>query len=173
MNFIRLVSENDKMFNTAIELYKNSFPKHEQRSHNSQYKILNYEEYHFDLIYDNDLFVGIILYWEAQNFLYVEHFCINTETRNKKYGQRALELLNDSNKTVILEIDPPTDEISLRRKGFYNRIGYKENDYKHIHPPYNNKYIGHELVIMSYPNLINQSEYNEFEVYLKNKVMAN
>ena len=28
--------------------------------------------------------------------------------------------------TVILEIDPPTDPVSIRRKGFYERCGYRD-----------------------------------------------
>ena len=34
------------------------------------------------------------------------------------------------------EIDPPTGDISRRRKGFYERGGFVENPYPHIRPPY-------------------------------------
>ena len=43
------------------------------------------------LVYDNSL-VGIILYWETLNYIYIEHFCIEPNMRNKKYGENALEL---------------------------------------------------------------------------------
>ncbi len=91
--------------------------------------------------------------------------------RNQRYGQRALELLREKEKTIILEIDPPIDKISIRRKSFYERVGYKENPFKHIHPPYHKENKAHTLVIMSYPNLLSKTEYNEFNLYLKNKVM--
>ena len=171
MKFVRLLSKDDKMFNDAIILYKKSFPSHEQREIESQKEILNDEEYHFDLIYDNDTFIGIVLYWETLNYIYIEHFCIEPNMRNKKYGETALELLKKKNKTIILEIDPPIDEISIRRKSFYNRVGYKENTFNHIHPPYNNLNSGHVLSVMSYPNLLSQIEYDNFNLYLKNRVM--
>ncbi len=54
MKFIRLLSKDDKMFSEAMKLYGKSFPSHEQREIESQKEILKDEEYHFDLIYDND-----------------------------------------------------------------------------------------------------------------------
>ena len=60
---------------------------------NLKKEILKDEEYYFDLIYDNDSFVGIILYWETSNYIYIEHFCIEPNMCNKKYGEKALELL--------------------------------------------------------------------------------
>lgn len=98
MNFIRLLSKDDKMFNEAMILYQKSFPCHEQRRMESQIEILNDKEYHFDLIYDNNSFVGIILYWETLNYIYIEHFCIEHNMRNKKYGENALELLKKKEK---------------------------------------------------------------------------
>lgn len=56
--------------------------------------------------------------------------------RNKQYGQKTLSLLAKQGKTLILEIDPPKDDISKRRKGFYERCGFTENFFTHIHPPY-------------------------------------
>lgn len=171
MKFIRLLSKDDKMFNDAIMLYPKSFPYHEQRKIESQKEILSDKEYNFDLIYDNDNFIGIILYWETLDYIYIEHFCIEPNMRNKKYGENALELLKKKNKTMILEIDPPIDEISIRRKLFYTRVGYKENTFNHIHPPYSKFNKGHSLSVMSYPDFLTQVEYNNFNSYLKNRVM--
>lgn len=173
MRFERLISEKHEMYKKAIELYRISFPLHEQREENSQVNLLNDEEYHFTLVYDDDVFVGLILYWETQGFVYVEHFCILPEMRSKKYGQKALGLLGKSGKTVILEIDPPIDTISVRRKGFYERSGFVENPYPHVHPPYHEGNIGHNLVIMSFPDRITQNEYDFFKYYLDHRVMEN
>ena len=49
------------------------------------------------------------------------------------------------------EIDPPSDDISIHRKSFYERCGFKENAFSHVHPPYHKGNTGHELVIMSSP----------------------
>lgn len=101
MRLVRLRRSNDEMFNNAMELYKMSFPAHEQRKPSSQAKIMGSKEYQFNLIYDEGQFVGILLCWEAEDFIYVEHFCIHPEMRNKRYGQRALELLNRQGKQLF------------------------------------------------------------------------
>lgn len=173
MHFTRIVSEQDSHYTEAMALYGISFPPHEQREAASQKAILRDEAYHFDLIFDGERFVGEILYWETENFLYIEHFCINTELRGQRYGQQALELLSERGKTVILEIDPPVDDISIRRKGFYERAGYKANPFAHVHPPYHRGNEGHALVVMSQPEPLTEAAYQDFARYLRERVMAN
>ncbi|MEI3140799.1 MAG: hypothetical protein V8S34_04075 [Lawsonibacter sp.] len=50
----------------------------------------------------------------------------------------------------MLEIDPPVDELSIRRKGFYERAGFWANPFLHVHPPYR-PHSGHPLTVMTYP----------------------
>lgn len=76
-------------------------------------------------------------------------------------------------KTVILEIDPPNDDVSVRRKAFYERAGYRANPFEHIHPPYHSEYKGHRLVVMTCPTAISENEYKNFNSYLENVVMKN
>ena len=171
MIFERLTDAQHPMYHTAMALYQKSFPLHEQREAPLQESILHHTDYHFTLAYDRKQFVGLVLYWETPDFLYVEHFCILPELRNRHYGQRILAALSKQNKTIILEIDPPTDEISVRRKGFYERCGFAENPYPHVHPPYHRGNHGHELVIMSCPESITPEKYAAFRRYLSDEVM--
>lgn len=171
MEFQRLTSPADSRFDTSMELYQNSFPPHEQRTAASQRKILEDSEYHFELIYEGTLFVGLLLYWQTDAFIYVEHFCIVPVLRGHGYGQAALACLSRAELPVILEIDPPVDETSIRRRAFYLRAGYSENAFPHIHPPYHAGTEGHPLEIMSYPRRITSAEYEQFQLYLKNTVM--
>ena len=174
MKFKRLTSAAGADFEPAFDLYGVSFPIHEQRLIESQRSIMTHPEYLFDLIYDDSgEWCGDMLYWETADFIYVEHFCILPERRGQRCGQRALELLGEKGKTVILEIDPPSDKTSVRRKGFYERCGYHANPFAHVHPPYRAGFDGHghRLVIMSYPRELSQDEYDRFNEYLKNVVM--
>ena len=171
MRFDRITDTQHEMYKKAMELYANSFPMHEQREAKSQAAILGDSEYHFALAYDDDTFVGEALYWEWDGYIYVEHLCILSEMRNKAYGGKVLELLAAENKKVILEIDPPVDDISIRRRGFYERSGFIENPYAHVHPPYHRGYKGHELVVMSSPSAISPDMFGKFTDYLKNTVM--
>lgn len=169
----RITDTSHPMYHEALKLYRSSFPYHEQREKFSQEKILSDSEYHFSLVYDEDAFVGLLLYWESECFIYIEHFCILPEMRNKKYGEKTLTLLMEQHKALILEIDPPVDSLSKRRKGFYERCGFIENPFSHTHPPYHKESEGHELVIMTCPKQISQDVFDTFGLYLKNKVMKN
>ena len=171
MNIERITSTTHPLYQKAMELYSISFPAHEQREPCSQKQILAQDAYHFDIICDGGEFIGEILYWEIAGFFYIEHFCILPAMRNKHYGQKILNAYQST--PLILEIDPPVDEISIRRKGFYERCGFVENPYRHIHPPYHAGNHGHELVIMSSPKMLEADEYSCFNQYLQGTVMKN
>ena len=169
----RITNISHPMYCEALRLYQISFPCHEQREKRSQDEIIKADDYCFSLIYDEDVFVGLILYWEQEQFIYIEHFCILPDMRNKQYGQKTLALLREQNKTLILEIDPPDDDISKRRKGFYERCGFTENLFAHIHPPYHKENEGHRLILMTSPKRISQDTFDAFVQYLNNNVMKN
>ena len=172
MDLKRITSPDHPMYAQAMALYAISFPPHEQREPESQARILGEEAYHFDLIYDGKTFVGLILNWQRQDYIYIEHFCILPECRNRGYGKQTLDLLGKTGKTLILEIDPPVDPISVRRKGFYERCGFTENPYGHVHPPYHRGNRGHALTIMSCPGPIDLETYAAFRRDLEENVMA-
>lgn len=172
MYFQRVTRRDDPGFIRAMALYAKSFPLHEQRLSDSQLAILGEEAYHLDQIIQDGRFLGAIFYWETGDFVYVEHFCMEPHLRGQGFGKTALELLAEKGKTVILEIDPPADDISRRRLGFYQRCGFRENVHEHIHPAYRPEYRGHELVVLSYPEALNQAAYDRFAGYLRDTVMG-
>ena len=171
MKLERMTKKNHPLYEQAMALYRSSFPPHEQRETPSQERILQQEDYHFSLIYDGEIFVGLVLYWEREGDIYIEHFCILPEARNRRYGERTLALLGEKGKTLILEIDPPVDEISRRRKGFYERCGFAANPYAHVHPPYHRGNQGHPLILMTFPEGITAAQYASFADYLRGRVM--
>lgn len=154
-----------------MELYRASFPVYEQREEFCQKRVMNDREYHFNTIWDKDVFIGLILFWETEKFLYIEHFCILPEMRNKGYGKKVLEGMRQTNKAVILEIDPPVDDISFRRKVFYERLGYVANTYEHYHPAYLQGRPAHRLIVMSLYEPLTAEIYEAFYQYLTTVVM--
>lgn len=167
----RLTSTAHPEYRKAMDLYQESFPLHEQRRAPSQERILADGDYCFGLVRDSARLVGLALFWENGRFVYIEHLCVFPDMRNQQYGQKILSLLKEKGKVIILEIDPPLDDISERRKGFYERCGFVENPYRHIHPPYHPAHRGHELVVMTYPGSISPESYQDFRVYLENRIM--
>lgn len=172
MHTVRLESANHTMFSRAMALYQISFPMQEQREMASQQAVLNREAYHFDLLYEGDSFVGLLLYWEEAGFVYVEHFCIEPGDRGKGYGGQALELLRQKGKPLLLEIDPPVDETARKRKRFYERAGFVSCPFRHIHPPYREGHKGHVLEVLSYPGVLDESGFLAFQKYLVHTVMG-
>lgn len=168
----RLTSADGCMYNRAMEMYRGSFPMHEQRESDSQRRIMGDGDYHFELICAGEALLGCILYWETLDFIYVEHFFIAPEQRGKGCGRQALEWLKAQGRPVILEIDPITDEISRRRKNFYERAGFAENPFKHVHPPYHSGMEGHPLTVMSCPEPLSGDLYQKFSRYLRQRVMG-
>lgn len=173
MDFERITDTRHELYKDAAEIYSVSFPFNEQRERESQRRIMRDGEYFFTVMREGKSAKGLVLYWEADSFIYVEHLCIAPSMRGKGLGKSALEFLKEKGKTVILEIDPPTDEISVRRERFYKGSGFVTNGYSHIHPPYHSGYTGHSLAVMSYPKALSEEEYCGFDSYLKNCVMKN
>lgn len=171
MEFSRIRTPNDKFYSEAMKIYGESFSIHEQRELESQISILQNDEYHFDVVVDEGKLIGAILYWEIGQFIYVEHFFIEPSMRNKHYGERILSAMKG--KPVILEIDPPVDEMAVHRRNFYLRCGFVENTYKHVHPPYHRDYAGHDLIVMSSPEVLTPEEYGRFNRYLTDTIMQN
>ncbi len=105
----------------------------------------------------------MIGWWNCDGLRFVEHYAINPAFRSSGYGSVLLsEWMNDEDIPVILEIEPVVDDLTQRRKNFYLRLGFKENDIKHFQPPYHKDTKAVELWIMSYPEKISMEVYRKF-----------
>ena len=136
---LEILSENNRdYFAAAHALYEEAFPHLERRENAEQARIMQNPAYKYGLITDdNGELDGIMLYWETPDFVYLEHFAILPEKRNRGKATAALSLLKErSDKPIILEIDPPCDEISERRYAFYRRNGFVMNPHRHIQAKY-------------------------------------
>ena len=171
INVHRITSKEDPLYPQVMALYAESFPLHEQRLSASQCRILSHPEFHCTALLEDQQFAGLLFFWETDDFRYVEHFAISPALRGQNLGSRALPVLLDGQKPVILEIDPLTTEIAVRRKGFYERLGFCTTPYPHVHPPYCKDFEGHALLVLSYPTAISEAEYQTFSTYLNQVVM--
>lgn len=171
MRFERIQSADHPAFDRAFRLYQISFPIHEQRVREKQEAVLSHPDYHYEVIWEGGTFVGILLFWETEAFFYVEHFAIAPGLRGSGFGSRALEALGGRGRPVVLEIDPPVDPVALRRKYFYEKIGFRANPWPHVHPPYRPGFHGHDLVVMTFPAAWDRAGYEAFLSYLRETVM--
>ena len=115
--------------------------------------------------------VGLLMWWAGPGFRYVEHFH-RPAAVGQSWGSRALREFLAEGDPVVLEIDPPEDPVSRRRKGFYEGLGLVSNPWPHIHPPYRLEFSGHALEVMTFPGGWDEGQYRRFARYLDETVMA-
>lgn len=171
MRLERMTGWQDPRFEALWELYEASFPAYENRTLPDQKRAMEDERYHVDLIYEEDQWQGFVMYWQAPGYFYVEHFAVFPCGRGKGYGSKVLTSLKEKGQPVLLEIDPPEEEISIRRKGFYERNGFCANPYDYQHIPYKKDDVPHPLVVMTWPEPISEEIYQGFRRFMRDVVM--
>ena len=164
MEQIRLDSTQHPMFTAAWELYCHSFPRNERRSLEHQQTAFESEHYRMEIFTEQDKFVGLIGYWTFNEYVYVEHLAVNPALRSGGYGSRIVsQFLSSTNRTIILEIEQVTDDLTARRLRFYERLGFQINPYDHIQPLYHeDDPTGFHLTILSFPDPITPEMYDRF-----------
>lgn len=135
---LKRIRTSDKEYLFAENLLQTSFPEEEYRELKEQrLNTDNNSLFHNNVIYDKKEPIGIISYWLFNDFCYIEHFAISPEQRNGGYGKIVLEYLNEAiRQPIVLEVELPTTEMSKRRIGFYERLGYKLIQEFYYQPPY-------------------------------------
>lgn len=91
------------------------------------------------VVFNGNDMAGFISYWEFSDFVYVEHFAVDSGVRGSGIGSRALnEFVNNFNKPVVLEVEPPeANDMAMRRIKFYTRTGFRiVEDFDYVQPPY-------------------------------------
>lgn len=155
-------------FDSFFYLMSESFPSIERRSYEGQKKLLNEESYNIIAVKNqNDNIIAFIANWEFDDFHFIEHFAVDSKIRGNGVGTSMLKAyLNECNKPIFLEVELPTNDISIRRIEFYKRLGFHLNNFEYLQPPLQNKHNFLPLKVMSYPRSVDEQEF----VNLKNAV---
>lgn len=164
------ITSDEQMYTWAMEQLRAALPPAERRDDILQRQVLAHPDYRLCAIVQNKP-VGVVGYWDTPDFLYFENFCVSAEFRNRGIGGATLQLLTTNlGKPFILEIELPTDELTLRRKAFYQRNGMVENPFAHIQPHYRQSDPDLPLMVLTYGAPITQTQYDVFRRYLDNNV---
>ena len=167
---LQRISANTELYAWAMELLAESFPATERRDDALQRQVLEHRDYRLCAIMCSGEPVGVVGYWDAPDFVYFENFCVSPEMRNRGIGSATLQLLTATDKPFILEIEPPVDALTCRRKAFYVRNGMVANVYDHVQPHYRKDDPDLHLVVMSFGRTITLQEYANFRKYLDENV---
>lgn len=172
MKKIRILNQNQRGFSDFWNLYNSSFPLIEKRNLEQQMKAFRNTYFNLLSFYKDDKYIGFLSFWNFPSYVYLEHFAINEDLRGVGYGAEILsELIKETNKVIILEIDPIDDENSRRRLSFYNKMGFIQNDFDYKVQSYQNKEEFYELIIMSSVRKISKDELNTFRADFINEIL--
>lgn len=166
LTYRRLRSAADAGWAEAYRLYEASFPPCERRSERDCAAVLGDDRLHAECVFDGERFAGLIFWWQAgDGWAYLEHLAVDPALRGRSYGARMLRDLRARVGRVVLEIEPPEDDISRRRRGFYERNGFVYNAYDYIHPSYSQPPRPHRLVVMSAPAALAPAAFEAFRAF--------
>ncbi len=170
LHFRPFKSRTDKGWDEAWALYQTSFPDCERWNAADYDRAFGDPHFEADGIWRGEEFIGILFHWIAGNFHYVEHLAVSPRLRGQHMGSKALAAFAEGRR-VILEIDPPEDEISIRRLHFYQRLGFVDNPQEYVHPSFRKPFHAHRLVLMSRPGPLTNEEARDFADFVRERVL--
>lgn len=118
--------------------YLASFPVSERRDFELLKQLMiNESRFLVTALLKDGVYVGFITSWQFNEFCYIEHFAVDESARNGGIGGKALQqFLMSLDVPVVLEVELPVEELSRRRVGFYERLGFKLDTNPYRQPPY-------------------------------------
>jgi len=169
----QIKNADDPHFDEFWKIYSASFPLNERRESDQQADVFKKPEYQVDIYLSDNHVIGFIAYWTTTNFIYIEHLAIAPEVRSEGFGSAILKpFIEREPIPVILEIEPIIIDLTRRRLKFYESLGFVPNDHLHYQPPYHTSDQPLHLVILTYPNQIDEAPYRQFAQFQKNTVMS-
>ena len=159
MELHRITSADDPLLEQLLPLYESAFPEEERRTRKQLSKMLSltrpmyfnailatpddikdFEALAEDtraLLVDTRILCGLFSYWDFDSFYYLEHLATFPQLRNHRIGGKVLTHMEQHFPQLqLLEVEPPTDEITRRRITYYERNGFRILNRDYLQPPY-------------------------------------
>lgn len=154
-----------EIFDKIFKLMEESFPEEEYREYKEQKKLLYKPEYSIITKKDKeDNLLGFISSWKIDKFNFIEHFAVNPSMRGKGIGSEMLkDFIKNSTHPIILEVELPNNEMSIRRIKFYEKLGFVLNHFKYHQMPLRKNCNPIEMYIMSYPKALTLEEFKSIK----------
>lgn len=163
-------------FNQMYNLMEKSFPVDEHRPYEEQKELFQkeiYKVYGFYLESDikEKLLQGFLATWNLGEFLFIEHFAVDSSLRNRGIGSKMLHELSKTKKVrLCLEVEPPESELTKRRIAFYERNGFFYHDFSYVQPALSKGQNAISLKLMTTGGNLNQTEFERVRDLLYNRV---
>ena len=148
----------EKIYNILYE----AFPIYERRTKEKQLELFGNDKY--KVFIDSKQVNVFMAVWDFNNFAFLEHFAVTSSMRGKNIGSDFFKtVVKELNKTVIWEVELPSNDIAKRRIEFYKKLGAKLNNFEYIQPSLQKGQGTIPLLIMSYPSLLDENAFFEIK----------
>ncbi len=148
------------------DLMEKSFPLDEYRTYEEQKSLFSRKEYNvYGLVNrshsgEKGGLQAFIALWEFEEFSFIEHFAVHPACRNTGMGAEILQkVLPGLSDPVCLEVELPQNELAVRRIGFYQRNGFRLNDYPYQQPSISKGRNPIPLSIMTWERSITEEQF--------------
>ena len=133
---LRPLNQDDDNYLRVIDLYKSAFTT----SQNIPRWLLRFKlrrgKLGFNVIYENDTWIGLIYMTEHKGIVFVHFFAISEPCRSGGYGSKVIDLIKVmyAEKKIVLNIEKldkqtPNYLKRVKRKAFYERNGFNSSGY--------------------------------------------
>lgn len=160
-------------FDEVFPIMEASFPLEEYRPYEEQKALLDDSAY---AIYGHieektgkvNAFLSV---WDFDTLGYIEHFAVDPACRSAGLGGKLLdEMVNLFGKPVCLEVEPPENEMTTRRVGFYKRHGFFLNPYPYMQPSISKGRSPIPLLLMTSGSAIDTQAFETIKTLLYRRV---
>ena len=134
--FERIHKADFRFLKELSSLYVASFPPEERRELSALWEMLDEPQMSLTALLQANQFIGFLIYWKFEEFLYIEHLAISPKHQGKGIGTDVLRWIQNMDDCVLLEVEIPYDSASSRRVSFYNRCGFHSLPINYFQPPY-------------------------------------
>lgn len=159
---------NSEELNTEFrQIYEEAFPADERRGWQQLIDTLENPLFNLIGIYHLKKFIGFFVVWNLNRFSFIEHFAICNTDRGKGFGTQAIQqILSRILTPVILEVEEPFTESAQNRIKFYERLNFSISEDVYYQPPYSTEKNKVKMLLMSYPEQIKSSDFENFKAQI-------
>lgn len=162
---------NASHFEQIFQILESSFPTDEYRTREEQKALLFDPAYRLYGAREADRVIAFIAVWELDAVLFIEHLAVHPACRNGGIGAGLLrQIVDQSDKTVCLEVEPPLSQMAARRIGFYKRNGFFLNEYPYIQPAMSKGRNPVPLMVMTYGHPVEEASFEQIKSTLYKEV---
>lgn len=141
------------------EMYETAFPEDERREWFQFFELITNPAFRFNLIFDEQILIGLISVWNLNEFIFIEHFTIRNRERGNGYGTEVIRQITSKEIPVILEVEEPLSEMAIKRIRFYERLHFSVSHSEYFQPPYSRDKKRIKMLLMSYSGEISPANF--------------